>query len=287
MAPRFVESLVGKNGRSLSLLGIGAHPDDCEFRISGTAAKLAARGYRITFLSMTNGQSGHFREGGAALVARRREEAREAAATIGGRSIVLPIADGSLDARLEYRFELIRRIREVDPDIIMTNRPNDYHPDHRYASQLVQDSAYMLRVPNVVPETPPMDHDPLILYWQDSFTKPLPFSPEIAVEIDSVFDAKLAMLDHHRSQVYEWLPWIEGESSDVPADREERLAWLAGFYDRRDLPRVSDRFRELLIARYGRSRGEGVKRAEAFELCEYGSRATKEQLEALFAGLEA
>lgn len=283
MAADFIESLLRDGGKRLTILGVGAHPDDCEFRMAGTAIKLADLGHRLALLSLTNGQSGHFREAGVALVARRKEEANAAAARIGARSIVLPIADGHLDPRLEYRYQLIRAIREVAPDLIITNRPNDYHPDHRYTAQLVQDSAYMLRVPHVVPEAPAMSHDPIILYWYDHFQKPVPFRPQIVVEIDSVLDRKIAMLAHHRSQVYEWLPWVEGIADEVPEGQEERLRWLKRYYERRSRPRVSDLHREILAARYGKEKGASVVEAEAFELCEYGAQPTLEQLSQLFA----
>lgn len=283
MAVDFVESLLRDRSKRLTILGIGAHPDDCEFRMGGTAAKLADLGHRLVFLSLTNGQSGHFREAGAALVTRRSEEARAAAAVIGALSIVLPVADGHLDARLEYRYQLIRTIREVAPDLIFTNRPNDYHPDHRYTAQLVQDSAYMLRVPHVVPEAQAMDHDPIILYWYDHFQKPIPFRPQIVVEIDSVLERKIGMLARHRSQFYEWLPWVEGIADDVPEGEAERLPWLQGYYESRRRPRISDLYREILAARYGKATGASVVEAEAFELCEYGAQPTPEQLAQLFS----
>ena len=60
---------------------------------------------------------------------------------------VLDIHDGEIMPTLENRRTFARLIREWNADVVITNRPNDYHPDHRYTSILVQDSAYMVTVP--------------------------------------------------------------------------------------------------------------------------------------------
>src|SRR5688572_18905519 len=132
-----------------SLLVFGAHPDDCEFTAGGLAALYAQIGGRVCFVSMTNGDAGHQSLGGATLARIRREEARAAAAVIGIESRVLENHDGELLPTLDRRREVIRLIREWQPELILTPRPYDYHPDHRYTSILVQDAAYMVTVPNV------------------------------------------------------------------------------------------------------------------------------------------
>ncbi len=68
--------------------------------------------------------------------------------------------------------------------------PNDYHPDHRYTGVLVQDAAYMVVVPSLVPEVPALRKNPVFLYYEDNFQRPNPFRPDIAVDLDSVIDPK-------------------------------------------------------------------------------------------------
>ena len=165
-----------------------------------------------------------------------------------------------------------------------THRPNDYHPDHRYTSQLVQDSAYLVMVPNNVPETPPLRYNPVMAYCCDTFRKPVPFTPDVVIATDSVFSRKIDALHCHTSQMYEWIPWTRGNLDDVPADDAERRAWLAEWRGQRD-EATADRFREQLIARYGQAAGAGVRYAEAFEGCEYGARLDDEQIERLFGGM--
>jgi LmbE family N-acetylglucosaminyl deacetylase len=269
----------------LHILVIGAHPDDCEFRCGGVAALWAERGHRVRFLSVTDGGAGHHAMGGAPLVQRRAAEAAAAAAVIGIESRILPIPDGYLEAKLDYRLMLIRAIREFGADLIVTNRPNDYHPDHRYTSLLVQDSAFLLVVPHVAPETPALQKNPVILYWSDGFRKPAPFQPDLVIDIDPVMERKIAMLHCHASQVYEWLPWLAGRLDSVPEDEAERLAWLGDWYAARHTPSLADRYRTQLVARYGSQRGLAVRQAEAFEACEYGSALNEDQVARLFGDM--
>ena len=268
---------------TLRILCIGAHPDDCEVRVGGTAARWRDRGHAVTLLSMTDGRSGHHEMSAHALIARRREEARRAAEVIGAESRVLPLPDGHLMPTLENRLMLIRVIREISPHLIVTNRPDDYHPDHRYTSQLVQDSAYSLMVPGIAPDAPAMRFNPVILYWWDRFRKPAPFSPSIVVSIDDCFARKVEMLHQHESQVYEWLPWVAGTLDSVPADSTERREWLRRILASRQQPPLSEMYRDRLIDRYGDVAGAGVWEAEAFELCEYGTQIGAPELDRVFA----
>jgi LmbE family N-acetylglucosaminyl deacetylase len=264
-----------------SLLVFGAHPDDCEFTTGGLAALYAGLGGRVCFVSMTNGDAGHQTLGGAALARIRREEARAAAAVIGIESRVLDNHDGELLPTLDRRREVIAIIREFRPDLVLSPRPNDYHPDHRYTSILVQDAAYMVTVPNVRAFADHLACDPVIMYVSDRFQKPYPFTPDVVIDIDSVIERKLEMMYSHASQVYEWLPYNAGKLEQVPADDAERRAWLRA----QRLPRMTetaDRYRAQLIARYGEERGAGVQYAEAFEACEYGAPLTDEARQRLF-----
>jgi len=253
----------------LRVLSIGAHPDDCEFQTGGIAARYRALGHRVRFVSATNGNAGHHEKGGAPLAAIRVEEARQAAAVAGVESLVLDNDDGQLVADLAARETIIRLIRDYQPDIIFTHRPNDYHPDHRATGLLVQDASYLVRVPNICPLTPPLRYSPIIAYMHDGFQKPAPFVPSVVVAIDDVQDTKTRMIACHRSQVFEWLPWTVDQLDQVPAGESERFAWLAERQQRRDRA-VADRFRDQLIARYGPETGRAVRFAEAFEISEYG-----------------
>ena len=258
-----------------ALLVIGAHPDDCEVTAGGLAALTTARGGRVLHVAMTNGNKGHQTLGGATLARTRREEARAAAATLGAEAIVLDNHDGELMPTLDHRYELIRIMRDFKPDLVLFPRPWDYHPDHRYTGQLVQDALYMVRVQNVCPFHDRLDADPVAMYVSDRFEKPYPFQPDVVVDIGSVYGRKIEAIGCHASQMYEWMPFVawDIEVSDVPTDPAGRLAWLRERWEQR-LGGEAKRFRNELVATYGQDRGSHVAYAEAFEVCELGAPLT-------------
>ena len=261
----------------LRIIMIGAHPDDCDQDGGGTAILFAKMGHAVKFVSVTNGDAGHHEIGGGMLAERRLGEAKEAGKRFGVSYDVLPNHDGELVPSLDVRLQVIRKIREWNADIVIAPRPNDYHPDHRYTGVLVQDAAYMVGVPNVASDTPPLKKNPVFLYFQDHFQRPNPFRPDVAVDITSVFDQKVHAMDAHESQFYEWLPWIGGYLDEVPADKNARKKWLAS----NRAGRISPAVRASLEKWYG-SRATEVRYAEAFEVCEYGSQPSEEDLKRLF-----
>ncbi|SEJ20578.1 N-acetylglucosaminyl deacetylase, LmbE family [Cyclobacterium xiamenense] len=276
----FLVSFAGVQAQEdpLRIIMIGAHPDDCDIKGGGTAALFVAMGHKVKFVSVTNGDAGHMEEGGGMLAKRRIAETQEVARRLGVDYDVLDNHDGELLPTLEIRLQIIRKIREWDADVVIAPRPNDYHPDHRYTGVLVQDAAYMVGVPNVAPDTPPLRKNPVFLYFQDHFQKPNPFEPHVAIDITQVIDKKIDGMDAHVSQFYEWLPWIGGYADEVPEGKEERKEWLKG----KRFGSITPAVRSNLEKWYGSARAEQVGYAEAFEVCEYGSQPTEEDLMRLF-----
>jgi len=264
--------------KPLQIIMIGAHPDDCDIKSGGTAALFVAMGHKVKFLSVTNGDAGHMTQGGGMLAKRRYLETQEVARRLGVTYDVLDNHDGELLPTLPIRLDVIRKIREWNADIVIAPRSNDYHPDHRYTGILVQDAAFMVGVPNIAADTPPLRKNPVFLYFQDNFKKPNPFQPDIAIDITSVFEKKIYSLDSHESQFYEWLPWIGGNPADVPAGKAERLDWLKKSRSGGLSPEVIASLQKW----YGPQKAEHVKYAEAFEICEYGRRPTEQDIKRLF-----
>jgi LmbE family N-acetylglucosaminyl deacetylase len=266
----------------LRVIMLGAHPDDCDQKGGGTAIMLSKLGYAVKFVSVTNGDAGHQSMGGGMLAKRRLAEAKEAGKRFGVEYDVLDNHDGELLPSLNVRLQIIRKIREWNADVVIAPRPNDYHPDHRYTGVLVQDAAYMVAVPNVAADTPPLKKNPVFLYYQDFFQRPNTFRPDIAIDISSVFDQKIHAMDAHESQFYEWLPWVGGYAEKVPADKTERKKWLAANRTVKLTPEVQ----KTLETWYGAEKAAKVKHAEAFEICEYGSRPSEADLLRLFPMLK-
>ena len=262
----------------IRIIMIGAHPDDCDQDGGGTAILFSKMGYAVKFVSVTNGDAGHQASKGAELAKRRFAEAQEAGKRFGVTYDVLDNHDGQLMPSLEVRFQVIKKIREWNADIVISPRPNDYHPDHRYTGVLVQDAAYMVAVPDIVPETPALKKNPVFLYFQDGFQRPNPFRPDISVDITNVFAQKIHSLDAHESQMYEWLPWIGHYAGQVPKNKNEREKWLAVTRDIAITPAV----RTTLEKWYGKDKAAQVQHAEAFEICEYGEQPNDEDIKRLF-----
>lgn len=265
-----------------NIVVIGAHPDDCDIKAGGIALLFSQMGHNVLFISVTNGDAGHHEMGGGALAKRRMAESEEAGRRFGVKYVVLDNHDGELMPTLPIRLEIIRWIRRWNADVVISHRPNDYHPDHRNSSILVQDAAYMVIVPNVAPDTPPLGKNPVFLYMEDRFQRPNPFRPDISVDISSVLDKKYYAMAAHDSQFFEWLPWTAGRLGEVPAGDDERLKWLKA--SRRF--EISPLVRENLRKWYGAQKADAITAAETFEICEYGRRPSDDEIKVLFPMLK-
>jgi LmbE family N-acetylglucosaminyl deacetylase len=262
----------------LNIVVIGAHPDDADYVVGGTAIKFAKLGHNVLFVSVTNGDAGHFNQGGGALARIRIAEAHEAGKRFGVTYVVMDNHDGELMPELHIRHDIIRLIRNWNADVVIGHRPNDYHPDHRNTAILVQDAAYMVIVPNVAPDTPPLKKNPVFLYSMDNFKKPYPFQPDIAIDISDVIDQKVYGMAAHESQFFEWLPWIEGQLESLPKTEKGRLEWLKKNW----IQPITPEIRQSLIKWYGKDIGSKSTYAEAFEICEYGRIPDEKEIKRLF-----
>ena len=265
----------------LRLLILGAHPDDSEFHAGGLSSLYRESGHEVRMVSATDGSAGHHQIKREQLAALRRKEAAAAAGVIGATGVTWDFADGELQATLELRRRIIAEIRTYRPDLVLTHRTNDYHPDHRAVGQAVQDASFLVRVPHVVPEIPALDRDPVVAYMADMFTKPTPIEPHIVLDIGDRIDTIVRMLAQHASQVFEWLPYLESKTEEVPEDETERLAWLKAWYTQIISARA-DRCREALREIYSINRTDTVPLVEMYEISEHARVLTDELKAELF-----
>jgi N-acetylglucosamine malate deacetylase 1 len=272
-----------------NILCIGAHPDDNELSVGGTAARLRARGDNVRFISATNGDKGHFFPEYIAdpdlLATRRQAEAEAAAAVIGADYQTLGIHDGEVYVHLITTERMVRCLRSFGPpgqgpDLVLFNRPQDYHRDHRYTSQLVLDATYMLTVPLMCSDTRHLDRMPVFAYWYDDFSEVTPFRADVVVPIDDVLDQKIDMTCAHVSQMFEWLPYNAGRLDQVPpeSDTAGRREMMAKHVRSRGEHR-REKTKEILERQYGLNE---FRYAEAFQICEYGRIPSAEELRELF-----
>jgi len=270
----------------LRVLMIGAHPDDSDVSCGGIAAKYAALGHVVKFVSCTNGATGHYAIGGIELARRRFAEA-QASAEVAGISEyqILDWHTGELEPSVTRRKEIIRIMREFRPDVLFTHRPNDYHPDHRATSQLVMDASYIVMVPNMLPLTDALASAPVICYLRDDFEQPTPFRCDVVVDIGDTIETKYDMLHQHVSQFYEWLPYGHNMLDAVPETEAERRAWLIQSFLPTVFPGLFDtagKFRRELSRFYGPESGGTIEYAEAFEISSYGARCPDERIREIF-----
>jgi len=261
-----------KEGK-LRVISFGAHPDDAEIRTGGAALLWGELGHEVAFVSTTTGEGGHWQEMGTLLAKRRYDEVQKAAEILGVKSFVWGVRGGEIEANLENRYRFVRAIRQWKADLVIAHRPNDYHPDHRYTGVLMQDSAFIVNVPNVCPDTELLEKIPVFLFSYDEFQNP-PFRVDIAVALDDVIEKKLDALMVIESQFVEGgaLGYMDPRYAKAKTDqklREELRAESREMYRKR-FAKWADVSREKLIELYGQEIGSKIKYAEPFELCPYG-----------------
>jgi LmbE family N-acetylglucosaminyl deacetylase len=193
-----------------SALVIVAHPDDVEFSCGGTLARWAKGGARVSYVLCTSGDVGIAAEGMTKqkAIEIRESEQRAAAEIIGAQEVVfLREPDGMLQATLELRKRLVREIRRLRPEVIITGDPtvvwagDNYinHPDHRAAATATLDAIFPAAgQPNLFEELAAEGltaHKVRKVYctsWGEGGTY---------VSIDETIDLKIAALHAHTSQI--------------------------------------------------------------------------------------
>jgi LmbE family N-acetylglucosaminyl deacetylase len=263
------------------LLILGAHPDDAEFHSGGLAVRYRRAGRLVKMVSVSNGGAGHHRHDSETLVEIRRREAAEAGKVIGCDYETWHFPDGRLQPTLELRERIIREIRLFRPDLVVTHRTCDYHPDHRAVGQAVQDASYLVTVPLVCADVPHLAKDPVVAYMPDAFTRPYPFQLDVLLDIGEELDLIVSMLARHVSQVFEFLPYNRGLADQAPSGKEDREAWLKQWYcellDQRQVQWKSE-LAGLPV------RNQDPLWLEGYEISEYAGSADQDRLRELFPG---
>ena len=222
-----------KANEPMRIIVFGAHPDDCELEAGGTAARWAKLGYKVKFVSVTNGDIGHHQMAGAhprpAAYLRLSWRVKKCASRFWESK---PKCSIYMTAAL-----LADPGESADhhsPDPGVEGRSCDRASPQRLppGSSLHRNlgsgraRAFMVIVPSFCPDVPALRKNPVFLYTEDDFKKPNPFSPDIVVPIDPVFDLKVACIDALESQFYEWNPWLFGYLAEVPKEKTARLDWM-------------------------------------------------------------
>ena len=270
----------GMKNKEKRVIVICAHPDDAELTTGGTGILLSRSGYKVKLVSLTNGNKGHHKGTKNEIAIRRYNETQEVKKRMNCEYEILNNEDGELEANLKNRMEVIRLIREWKADIVITHPSYDYHPDHRNTSLLVQDAAFLVNVPKILPEVPALTESPLFLYTRGRYADRQKPNPDIVVDITPVVREKAYIIDAHASQIYEWLPWINRSNKIIPDTQEEKIEYILKEYV---LTRgeIKEKDRPVVEKWYG-NKAKEVKTIEAFEICEFGRAVNDQDIRELF-----
>lgn len=266
------------------ILVLAAHPDDAEIFAGGLLCRQSRLGAAIKIVSITDGRSGHHQIAPPELVAIRRREAAASGAILGGEYVTWDFPDGYLQATLAVRDAIIAEMRRFQPDLVLTHRPCDYHPDHRAVGQSVQDASYLVTVPHIVAEIPRLQRDPVVAYMPDLFTRPTPLAPDLVLQVTDEFPVAVQMLACHRSQVFQWLPFHDQCEADLPADEAGQMEWLDRWLRQFIAGRETlwqERIKQL---GFPLSSSDQPQCFEVFEISQYAGKLTTANQQWLFPG---
>jgi bacillithiol biosynthesis deacetylase BshB1 len=177
----------------VDILAIAAHPDDIELTCAGTLAMMAGRGYTFGILDLTRGEMGT-----RGTAETRAAEAARAAEILGASfREALDFGDGGLVLSRENELALIASIRRERPRLILTSYPDDRHPDHRRAGQIVRDAAFYAGLRRI--ETDHPAHRPQqVLYFSTGYVH----SVNVYVDVTPVMEKRRAAMAAFESQFH-------------------------------------------------------------------------------------
>ncbi len=184
---------------NVDVLAIGAHPDDIEMTCAGTVLSLVNQGKTVAGVDLTRGELG----------TRGTPEIRLRESAEGSRVMKLAAREnmGFRDAFFrndeEHQMALIPIIRQFRPTIVLTNTPDDRHPDHGRAAELVVEACFyagLRQIKTVGKDGKPQEaHRPLYIYH---FIQDRSLTPDFVVDITPYWAQKLDAIKAYKSQFF-------------------------------------------------------------------------------------
>lgn len=212
---------------SKTVLAIACHPDDIEFVMAGTLLLLKDRGYETHYMNVANGSMGTSEYTRERIIAIRRQEAINAAKLLGAMYHESLVDDLGVFYDSSTCMKLCSIVRQVRPEILLVQSPQDYMEDHQNAVRLAVTAAFCRGMRNtpVNPPCDPVSHDVTVYHAQphgnrDALRKIV--RAGLYVDIESVLDRKKTALAAHQSQQN----WLD-ESQKMNAYIESMVAMSA------------------------------------------------------------
>lgn len=264
----------------LRIMFIGAHIDEAEAFAGGTLALYSKMGHKIKILSLTNSNLGHGVLGGHAIVKKRMDEAAKVSGILNAEYDVVDIPDGELEADIRTRKLVIRKIREFEPDVVITFTAEGWgHPDIRAAGKLVHDaSCFVPNTPNICPTVKAMDKSPLYLIVAD-YASHERVKSDIVICIDEVFDTKVKIYYAHKSQD-EFSNYRNGITTEITESFEEQKQKLINYHN--SIIGINDIKLKALKKYYGGSEMAKMQFFESFEIAPYNIEYSDKELKNYF-----
>ncbi len=188
-----------------TILSIHAHPNDCESFNSGALKLLKDKGYEIYIASLTGGGLGSYKLSQCKAILTRKQEAANAAEVLDARYYCFDQEDCFLFDNEKIRIDVASLIRAINPGIVFTHLPHDYHADHRVTSKIVEMACLISTLPNFQTKEPPLEVAPLLYYTSprktiDILGTPL-VEPHFYINIESALNKKMEMFAKQESQI--------------------------------------------------------------------------------------
>ena len=176
------------------VVAFGAHPDDVDLYAGGLMASLARAGISVVIVDLTRGELGTRGD-----PEHRAEEGREAARILGAAAReCLALPDGALRGTdAPQTRAVVEALRRHRPGLILAPHEVDTHPDHAEAARLVRRARFFARLKHFAAAGEPCQPGPILSYEQK-----VPFMPDLVVDIDAVYETKLAAVRAFRSQFF-------------------------------------------------------------------------------------
>lgn len=182
----------------LDILAFGAHPDDVELGCGATIAKAVAEGKKVGIIDLTRGELGT-----RGTAETRKEEASNAAKILGVTLREnLNLADGFFVNNAESQIEVIKKVRQYQPEIVLCNAITDRHIDHGKGSQLVNDACFLsglLKIKTIINGKQQQQWRPKQIYnyiqWQ-------PIEPDVVVDVSGYIKTKINAVMAYKTQFY-------------------------------------------------------------------------------------
>ncbi len=183
----------------LDILAFGVHPDDVELSCAGVLLVEKLNGKKTGIIDLTNGELGSRGTGETRL-----QEAAAAAKILGvDVRENLNMADGFLQNDKAHQLNIIKTLRQYQPEIVLCNAPSDRHPDHGRSAKLVADASFLsglLKIETTDNNNIPQTHwrpKYVLHYVQDRL-----LMPTFVVDISTVFEKKIEAIKAYNSQFH-------------------------------------------------------------------------------------